>query len=161
MPTLVSREIEALDDLQGSGGKSGLHSRLGSLASRQRGGDKFCFYVADKISCGGGLLCTDQFVRDYVCQHVSYRYYDFDGLTADELDAARRLERQIQAGETPLGRPLLNPRQAPKNRRSGYLQVSLRDRQTYLIRIAYTARHCRPRGSGSLSPKVVPIFVNY
>ena len=104
-----------LTTIKASGGKSGLHSRLGSHASGQRGGDKFCVYVADKILAAAGHSATDEFVRDYVCQHLSYRYYVFDALTPDDLNTARRLERRIQAGETPLGRPLLNP--APKKRR--------------------------------------------
>jgi hypothetical protein len=35
--------------------------------------------------------------------------YPFESLTAEEQAAARRVERIIQSGATPLGLPLLNP----------------------------------------------------
>jgi hypothetical protein len=89
-----------LTTIKASGGKSGLHSRLGSHASGQRGGDKFCVYVADKILAATGHSATDEFVRDYVCEHLSYRYFVFDAFTRNDQKTAYRLERRIQAGET-------------------------------------------------------------
>jgi hypothetical protein len=112
----IAGKSKNLPAMKASGGKSGLHSRLGSHASGQRAGDKFCVYVADKILAAAGHSATDDFVRDYVCHHLAYRYFVFDGLTSEDLTNANRLERLIQAGDTPLGKPLLNPRKAPKKR---------------------------------------------
>ena len=65
--------------------------------------------MADKILAAAGHSTADDFVRDYVCQHLSYRYFAFEGLTAEEQAMAYRVERRIQAGDTALGLPLLNP----------------------------------------------------
>jgi hypothetical protein len=101
---------------QAAGGTSGLRSRLRSHASGRRSGDQFCVYVADKLLAAAGHPVSDDFVRDYVCQHLSYRYFAFEGLTSEEQETARRVERRVQAGETPLGKPLLNPAAAVRRR---------------------------------------------
>jgi hypothetical protein len=106
-----------LSERQAGGSTSGLRSRLRSHASGRRSGDQFCVYVADKILAAAGHPVSDDFVRDYVCQHLSYRFYAFESLTHEDQATARRVERTIQSGATPLGLPLLNPAQPLRKRR--------------------------------------------
>ena len=101
----------------------GLADRLTSHAHGRRSGDQFCVYVADRLvlptltpdhvqEIASGLLSFDALVRSYIHEHLSYRYFAFDGLTTSEQETAYRLERRVQAGATSLGRPLLNPQKA-------------------------------------------------
>jgi hypothetical protein len=103
------RALSNLSVKQEVGRPSGLHSRLESHASGKRSGDEFCDFVADQILAAAGHSVSDDFVRDYVCQHLSYRYFAFEGLTEEDQQRAYRLERRIQAGNIPLAKPLLNP----------------------------------------------------
>jgi hypothetical protein len=94
----------------------GLADRLRSHAHGRRSGDQFCVYVADRLvlpaltkddidGIASGRLSFDALVRSYIHQHLSYRYFTFDGLTKQEQESARRLEQRIQSGDTPLGQP--------------------------------------------------------
>ena len=111
----MAGKSKVLTDVKAKGGKSGLHGRLGSHTAGKKAGDQFCVYVADKILAAAGHSTTDDFVRDYVCEHLSYRYFAFDGLSAEEQKTAYRLEQRIQAGGTSLGKPLLNPKKPQEN----------------------------------------------
>ncbi len=113
----MAGKSKVLSDVKAKGGRSGLHGRLGSHAAGKKAGDQFCVYVADKILAAAGHSTADDFVRDYVCQHLSYRYFAFEGLTSEEQETARRVERRVQAGETPLGKPLLNPAAALRRKK--------------------------------------------
>jgi hypothetical protein len=90
--------------------KSALYNRLKSHASGRKSGDQFCTYVADKLLAAAGHPTTDDFVKKYVCEHLSYRFYAFGDLTKKEQDAARKIEDFIREGKTQLGKPLLNPK---------------------------------------------------
>ena len=103
-------DIRKLTDRRAAGKKSALYKRLHSHASGRKSGDQFCTYIADKILAAVGHPTTDDFVRKYVCDHLSYRFYAFTDLTTKEQDAARRIETIIRQGKTPLGKPLLNPK---------------------------------------------------
>ena len=96
------------------GKTTGLRDRLNSHASGRRSGDQFCVYVQDLLilprltpddidQVVTRQLTLDRLVRDYVHEHLSYRYV----ITPDGK-AALELERQVIAGA--LGdHPILNP----------------------------------------------------
>ena len=98
-----------------NGGRKGLADRLASHASGRRSGDQFCVYVADRLvlpglaadeiaAIGKGALSLDTKVREYVREHLAYRFtVTRDGVSAFEL------ERAIQGGAMSPGKPILNP----------------------------------------------------
>jgi hypothetical protein len=93
----------------------GLRDRLNSHASGRRSGDQFCVYVADRLvlqtltqadttSVARGELSLDALTRQYIHDHLSYRF-----VVTEDGRAALSLELRVQQGA--LGeRPLLNPR---------------------------------------------------
>jgi hypothetical protein len=97
-------------------GMSGdLWKRLKSHASGRRGGDQFNIYVCDRFvvpvltpaqlgEIGRGELLLDQLTRDYIRDHLTFRFMP----CRDEAEA-RGLERAVRAGQLPAGRPYLNP----------------------------------------------------
>jgi hypothetical protein len=93
----------------------GLVTRLDSHWSGRRSGDQFCIYVADRLVIGdlrpedieaiaSGRHSFDARVRSYIHQRLGYRF----AICADGAEA-RSIERQVQRGEWPFGKPLLNP----------------------------------------------------
>lgn len=103
-----------------AGRACGLRDRLRSHASGRRSGDQFCVYVADRLvlpdlspaqigEIAAGRHGLDALVREYIHHHLTYRFLAFSGLSPVEQHATRRLERQIQHGDTPMGKPYLNP----------------------------------------------------
>jgi hypothetical protein len=97
-----------------NGKTTGLRDRLGSHASGRRSGDQFCVYVQDLLllpqlttehidKIVTRKLAIDRLVRDYVHEHLSYRY-----VITEDGKAALELERHIINGA--LGdHPILNP----------------------------------------------------
>src|SRR4051794_10771530 len=78
---------------------TGLRSRLNSHASGRRSGDQFCLYIGDLLvlptldastirAVGNREVKFDDLVRDYVHDHLSYRYVEADsGATARAIEA--------------------------------------------------------------------------
>lgn len=99
-----------------SGTSPGLWGRLDSHASGRRSGDQFCIYVCDRFvlptlgpdqirAIGEGRLSLDGLTKQYVREHLSYRYV----LTPTGAQA-RSLEADVRAnGLRGAGKPLLNP----------------------------------------------------
>ena len=91
----------------------GLWGRLNSHASGRRSGDQFCIYVCDRLVLHGlhnqlaevaaGALSLDEATRIYVRERLGFRYF-----SVPTPSAAFELERSIQRGSSPAGRPLLN-----------------------------------------------------
>jgi hypothetical protein len=108
------KSAEDIDTALAKGKTTGLRDRLGSHASGRRSGDQFCVYVQDllllpKLSTDEidkiltRELAIDRLVRDYVHEHLSYRY-----VVTEDGKAALELERHIIDGA--LGdHPILNP----------------------------------------------------
>lgn len=108
------KTAEALQIAQQQGKKTGLYDRLNSHASGARSGDQFCVYVQDLLilprltaeeidQIVTRQLALDRLVRDYVREHLSYRFV----VTPDGV-AATALEREVINGA--LGEhPILNP----------------------------------------------------
>lgn len=93
----------------------GLWTRLNSHASGRRSGDQFNIYICDRFivpaltpqqqhEIGSGQLPLDRLTRDYVREHLSYRF-----LACRDGAEALAMERAIRAGQLPAGRPYLNP----------------------------------------------------
>jgi hypothetical protein len=93
----------------------GLVTRLHSHAQGRRSGDQFCVYVADRFVLptlsaddiavvSSGRHSLDVYVRQYIHQHLGYRF----SLCGDGAEAIA-MERRIRRGEWPSGKPLLNP----------------------------------------------------
>jgi hypothetical protein len=103
---------------QGRPGEAkGLWTRLGSHASGRRSGDQFNVYVCDRfvipaltsgqqLDIGAGKLFLDQLTRDFIRRHLSYRF----AVYPSGADAVA-VERDLRAGQAPVGRPYLNPLQ--------------------------------------------------
>jgi hypothetical protein len=53
---------------------------------------------------GRGELLLDQMTKDFIRRHLSYRFVVYPSGTA-----ALAAERDIRAGQSPAGRPYLNP----------------------------------------------------
>lgn len=97
-------------------GMSGnLRQRLNSHASGRRSGDQFNVYVCDRFVVSGltvekqdavarGDLLLDGLTRDYIRTRLTYRF-----VVQQSVVEARLLERAVQAGLLPAGRPYLNP----------------------------------------------------
>jgi hypothetical protein len=114
---MSGRGAQVEDFTVGSDGKAaGLWSRLNSHASGGRSGDKFNVYICDPfivpaltrdqqqaIACGELLL--DHMTRDFIRQNLGYRF-----LVCRDGTEAQEIERHVQAGQLPAGRPYLNPR---------------------------------------------------
>jgi hypothetical protein len=99
---------------------SGLRDRIRSHASGRRIGDQFCVYVADRLvlpaltreqidTIAHARVAFDSIVRDYIHEHLAYRFFALPDLSADAQRQTRELERFIRRGATPMGTPLLNP----------------------------------------------------
>ncbi|MGO9961439.1 MAG: hypothetical protein ACLP50_36605 [Solirubrobacteraceae bacterium] len=93
----------------------GLWTRLNSHASGRRAGDQFNVYVCDRFivpvltpqqqhEVGRGQLLLDRLTRDYIREHLSYRF-----LVSRDGAEALSTERAVRAGQLPVGRPYLNP----------------------------------------------------
>lgn len=93
----------------------GLKTRLDSHASGRRSGDQFCVYICDRFvvptlspdqqaQVGEGTLLLDKLTRQYIHDRLTYRFTP----TSDGA-AALALEREIQRGMLPPGKPFLNP----------------------------------------------------
>lgn len=93
----------------------GLRTRLDSHASGRRSGDQFCVYICDRFvvprltddqqaQVGAGTLSLDKLTRQYIHDRLSYRFKP----TADGAEAFA-VERDIQRGALPAGKPFLNP----------------------------------------------------
>jgi hypothetical protein len=93
----------------------GLWTRLGSHASGRRSGDQFNVYICDRFvipalsprqqwDMGQGTLLLDQMTKDFIRAHLSYRFLVYSSVTE-----ALAAERALRAGQSPAGRPFLNP----------------------------------------------------
>lgn len=98
------------------GSTTGLWNRLASHASGRRSGDQFCIYVADRLvlptlgsnqlaRIAKGRASMDHLTRDFIREHLTFRF-----VTSPDGRSALELERSIQAGAMPVGKPQLNPR---------------------------------------------------
>jgi hypothetical protein len=92
----------------------GLVTRLLSHAQGRRSGDQFCVYVADRFVLPSltrgqielisqGQESLDLLVRAHIRQHLWFRL-----ATTATAEQAFAVERTIQSGAWPHGRPLLN-----------------------------------------------------
>ena len=102
--------------LQEQPGKAlGLWTRLNSHASGRRSGDQFNVYICDRFivpaltaaqqrDIGRGDLLLDQLTKNYIREHLSYRF-----LLCRDGTHAHATERAVRAGSLPAGRPYLNP----------------------------------------------------
>lgn len=90
-------------------------TRLSSHASGRRSGDQFNVYICDRFvvpaltagqqrDIGEGKLLLDQMTKDFIRGHFSYRFAVYPN-GAEALAA----ERDVRAGQSPAGRPYLNP----------------------------------------------------
>jgi len=93
----------------------GLKARLDSHARGRRSGDQFCVYICDRFvvprldvdqqaQIGEGILLLDKLTRQYIHDRLAYR---FKVMTDGAMALA--LEREIQRGKLPPGKPFLNP----------------------------------------------------
>ena len=98
-----------------AGQRRGLWTLLNSHAQGRRSGDQFCVYVGDRLvlptldrehiaAIGRGEMSLDAFVKDYIHEHLAYRF-----LVVESGRAAQELEAQLRAGALEAGRPRLNP----------------------------------------------------
>ena len=93
----------------------GLWTRLNSHASGRRSGDQFNIYICDRFvvpaltpsqlaDIGAGLLLLDQMTRDYIREHLTYRF----AICRDGTQALA-VERAVRLGALTARRPYLNP----------------------------------------------------
>ena len=94
----------------------GLFGRLRSHASGRRSGDQFNVYICDRFviptltseklaAVGAGELSLDVLTRDFIRQHLAFRY-----VFTETGDEARKVEAQIRRLGLPRGGlPFLNP----------------------------------------------------
>jgi hypothetical protein len=113
---MSGRGAQAEDFTVGSDGKAaGLWTRLNSHASGRRSGDQFNVYICDRFvipalaqdqqqAIASGQLLLDRMTRDFIRQNLTYRY-----LICRDGPEALGIERSVQAGQLPVGRPYLNP----------------------------------------------------
>jgi len=97
-----------------SNGRAGPWGRLNSHAIGRRSGDQFCVYVADRLvlptlhnriaEIADGSLSLDKATRDYIRANLGFRW-----VAMENGKVAFELERRLQKGEAPCGKPLLNP----------------------------------------------------
>jgi hypothetical protein len=94
-------------------GALGPWGRLNSHANGRRSGDQFCVYVHDRLvlprlhnrlaDIAEGRLLLDNATRDYIRENLGFRW-----IIRQDGAAALSLERHLQRGAAPCGRPLLN-----------------------------------------------------
>ena len=112
---LSKKEIEA--SRKGGHQPRGLFTRLNSHALGRRGGDQFCLYICDRYvipsltkgqiqQVGSGSLSLDQLTREFIHQHLTYRF-----VTVDDGTEALALEAYIKANGLSGKQPILNPSQ--------------------------------------------------
>lgn len=94
----------------------GLFGRLRSHASGRRSGDQFNIYICDRYviptltskqlaAVGTGELSLDALTRDFIRQHLAFRY-----VFTETGDEARKVEAAIRRSGLPnSGLPFLNP----------------------------------------------------
>ena len=94
----------------------GLFGRLRSHASGRRSGDQFNIYICDRYviptltseqlaAVGAGELSLDELTRDFIRQHLAFRY-----VFTETGDEARKVEAVIRRSGLPnSGLPFLNP----------------------------------------------------
>jgi hypothetical protein len=93
---------------------TGPWGRLNSHASGRRSGDQFCVYVCDRLvipslhnrleDLRAGALSLDQETRAYIRERLGFRWIAVAGPAE-----AFAMERTIQRGLLPTGKPFLNP----------------------------------------------------
>jgi hypothetical protein len=93
---------------------TGPWGRLNSHASGRRSGDQFCIYVCDRLvipllhnrldELRLGALSLDQETRAYIRERLGFRRIAVAGPAE-----AFTIERSIQRGLLPTGKPFLNP----------------------------------------------------
>jgi hypothetical protein len=93
---------------------TGPWGRLNGHASGRRSGDQFCVYVCDRLvipslhnrleDLRSGALSLDQETRAYIRERLGFRWIAVAGPAE-----AFSMERTIQRGHLPAGRPFLNP----------------------------------------------------
>ena len=102
----------------------GLRDRLDSHWRGRRSGDQFAVYVCDRLvlpqlttqqitEIGAGELSLDALTRVYIHQNLSYRFAVVPGFAE-----ALAIEVSFARGETPIGKPFLNPNRSSKRRES-------------------------------------------
>jgi hypothetical protein len=119
----MSGRAMTAEDLEVSAGgrvvAKGLWTRLNAHSSGRRSGDQFCVYVCDRFvvpaltpsqqhQLAAGGLSLDNLTRSFVHDRLAYRFV----VTADGAEAAR-LEAEVRRGALSVGRPYLNPLEAP------------------------------------------------
>ena len=92
----------------------GPFGRLESHASGRRSGDQFNIYVCDRFvlprvhnripEIAEGRLSLDQMTREFIRAELGFRF-----VAVASPAEAFALERRLQRGEWPSGRPVLNP----------------------------------------------------
>ena len=93
----------------------GVRDRLDSHRSGRRSGDQFAVYVCDRfvladltpediMRVAAGELSLDAKTRLYIHQHLSYRFAE-----VDTYSDAMKIEVALARGESPSGKPILNP----------------------------------------------------
>jgi hypothetical protein len=92
----------------------GPFGRLESHASGRRSGDQFNIYICDRFALprvhnriaeiAAGTLFLDQLTREFIRTELGFRFVEVAG-----PEEAFKLERRLQRGEWPAGRPVLNP----------------------------------------------------
>lgn len=92
----------------------GPFGRLTSHASGRRSGDQFCIYICDRLvlphvhnrisDIADGRLSLDALTRAYIRSELGFRF-----VVAPGPAEAFVVERALQKGEWPFGRPLLDP----------------------------------------------------
>jgi len=93
----------------------GLHDRLTSHASGRRSGDQFCVYICDRFiiptlsptelhQVGNGELRLDALNREFIRKELAFRFME-----TPDGENALQIEREVQQGALPAGKPILNP----------------------------------------------------
>ena len=87
--------------------------RLNSHAGGRRSGDQFCVYVCDRLvlprihnhlqEIADGELSLDAVTKDFIRENLGFRWVE-----VEDGQAALDLERQIQRGDAPCGKPFFN-----------------------------------------------------
>ncbi len=93
---------------------TGPWGRLNSHASGRRSGDQFCIYVCDRLvvptlhnrleELRSGALSLDRETKAYIRERLGFRWIAVAGPAG-----AFAMERSIQRGLLPAGKPVLNP----------------------------------------------------
>jgi hypothetical protein len=91
-PRFRGRETRRCGRFPRTGDASNLGAVVGALTARQQ------------LDIGAGKLLLDQMTKDFIRGHLSYRFAVYSS-GAEALAA----ERNLRAGQSPAGRPHLNP----------------------------------------------------